>query len=133
MTRWPRSPRFVACSPGLSYAKDAEFVPTRLAEKWPAFQREFILAPLVEAEIKPQVMLSHPVVEAGVYDHPNASVLVLANFTYEPIKELECRVPIERRCFSVRSLQKGPLDFVNEDDHVVFTVPLDLNDVILMQ
>jgi hypothetical protein len=76
---------FVATAPALSYAKDARFVPDKLAEKWLATQRTFINSASVSSGAPRLVELSEAVVEAGVFDAPAGTALVLANFAYEPI------------------------------------------------
>lgn len=134
---------YTATCPGVSYAKDARFVPAELKEKWPAAQRRFINA-IARSRAQRLVELSHPVVEAGVFDAGAGSALVLANFTYEPIGQLTIRIPVKRAPAQVRSLEKGPLTFsVGEapaalrDDgfrHVVTcAVPLGLNDVLVLE
>jgi hypothetical protein len=45
-------------------------------------------------------LASHPVVEAGLYDAPTGTALVLANFSYRPIEALAVRVPIARPLWS---------------------------------
>ena len=72
----------------IPYAKDAKFVPAEPKEKWPAAQREFINLEAARAKAPRLVELSHQVVEAGLYDAKAGTALVLANFTYQPIKNL---------------------------------------------
>jgi hypothetical protein len=85
--------------------------------------------------------LSHAVVECGVYDAPQGTALVLANFTYEPIEQLTVRLPLPRPVKAVRSVEHGPLKFTIEKrpDHpgypflATFKLPLRLSDVVLLQ
>ena len=90
------------------------------------------------------VELSHQVVEAGLYDAPGGTALVLANFTYKPIEALTVRVPLAKPVQVVRSVEHGPLRFSREkaspafrrhgyDSVAVFTVRLELNDVVLLE
>jgi hypothetical protein len=65
----------------------------------------------VKASAAPVVKLSHPVVEAGLYDAPRGSALVLANFTYEPISGLSVEAPLIQPATRVRSLAHGDLPF----------------------
>jgi hypothetical protein len=134
----------VATCPALSYAKDARFVPAELKEKWPATQREFINAVARHSGAPRLVELSQPVVEAGVFEAPGGAALVLANFTYEPIPQLEVRLPVNRTPRSVRSLERGSLPFtVNPAGQklaeqgyrqvVRCTVALGLNDLLLFE
>ena len=133
-----------ATCPAVSYAKDARFVPAELKEKWPAAQRRFINAVARGSGTPRVVELSHPVVEAGVFESSSGVALVLANFTYEPISRLEIRLPVKRTPKQVRSLEKGPLKFAIKRASpslagqgyprvVVCTVGLGLNDVLLFE
>ena len=90
------------------------------------------------------VELSQPAVEAGVYDAPAGTVLVLANFTYRPIEALTVRIPLAKPVRSVRSVERGLLPFTEElaspalrgQGHgsvAVFTTRLGLNDLILIE
>jgi hypothetical protein len=124
---------FVATCPAVSYAKDAHFVRAELKEQWPVSQRQFINS-IARASGAPRLVeLSHPVVEAGVYESPRGVALVLANFTYQPIPRLEIRLPVKRAPHHVRSLEKGPLPFKLERSTVVCSVELGLNDILLFE
>jgi len=92
------------------------------------------------------VKLSHPVVEAGLYDAKAGAALVLANFTYKPIKGLKItvRIPNPRKPVSVKSVESGSLKFTSagpgsvsslpQYSHTVtFTVDLGLTDIILIE
>lgn len=135
---------YVGACPGLSYLKDAGFVPAELKERYPLVQRR-VLAGLATARgVARLVELSHPVVEAGLYDAPAGTALVLANFTYRPIEGLTVRVPLASPVQVVRSVEQGPLPFTEErastalrvqgyHSVAVFTTRLGLNDIILLE
>ena len=53
--------------------------------------------------------LSEPVVEAGIYDSPAGSALVLANFTYTPIPSLAVEFPTRAPIGTVKSFAHGEL------------------------
>ena len=83
-------------------------------------------------------------VEAGLYDAPVGTALVLANFTYRPIERLAVRVPLAKSLHGVRSVEHGPLRFSEEPapeelrrqgygSVAVFTTRLGLNDIILLE
>lgn len=93
----------VATTVGISYIKDANFVPAELKEDWPAQHREFINSLARSAGAMPQVELSQPVVEAGVYEGPNGIAIVLANFTYQKIPELEIKLPIRSEVSQIQT------------------------------
>ncbi len=135
---------YVGTCPAISYAKDAHFVPAELKEKWPAAQRAFINAPARASGAMRLVELSQPVVEAGVYDAPGGTALVLANFTYEPIAGLQIRLPVRQAVTQVRSVTKGPLEFTIEPlgpqatpagyrAFVRCTLDLGLSDIVLFE
>ena len=133
---------YAATCPAISYAKDARFVPRELKEAWPADQRRFINALAGRIASGRLVELSHPVVEAGIYDAPAGTALVLANFTYKPIKDLKVTIRLPRPCNSVRSVAHGAVKFTpgapappgaRHPHAITFTVPLGLNDVVLME
>ena len=135
---------YAATCPAVSYAKDARFVATELKERWPVAQRRFINGVARGSGAPRLVELSHPVVEAGVFETAGGAALVLANFTYEPIRQLEIRLPMKRTPKRVRSLEKGPLTFSVEraprnvaaqgNGRIVrCSVDLGLNDVVLFE
>jgi len=137
---------YTATCPAISYGKDAKFVPAELKEKWPAAQREFINRHAALAKAPKLIELSHPVVEAGLYDAKGGTALVLANFTYQPIKNLKVTLqfPGPRPPKTVKSVTSGRLKFTSvtlptagslpQYPHkVTFTVALGLTDIILIE
>ena len=106
---------YVAACPAIAYLKEAKFVPDAMREKWPAEIRSLINQAAEQRGAKRLVDLSHAVVEAGVYDAPAGTALVLANFTYEPIPALKIRLSVPRNVRQVRSLERGPLKFSVEE------------------
>ena len=134
---------YLAACPGLSYLKDARFVPRELKEQYPPTQRRVINALAAAAGAARLVELSHPVVEAGVYDADAGTALVLANFTYKPIDRLAVRLAVPRRIASVRSAENGPVTFslvqapktVRDSGYpflAVFTTRLGLSDILVL-
>jgi len=135
---------YVGACPGLSYLKDAGFVPAELKEHYPLVQRRVLTGLAAARGVARLVELSHPVVEAGLYDAPAGTALVLANFTYRPIEGLTVRVPLAKPVQVVRSVEHGPLRFTEEQASpalrvqgyasvAVFTTRLGLNDIILLE
>ena len=132
-----------ATTPGVSYIKDARFVPDQLAEKWPESHRHAITSAAHDAGAAPLVKLSRKVVETGIYDAAGGSALVLANFTYEPIAALEVEMPSRGVPAAVRSLAHGSLPFKavpapepwraeGWTEMIRFTLPLEFDDLILL-
>jgi hypothetical protein len=135
---------YIAACPGLSYLKDAHFKPESLGEQYPKTQREIFGSFAAARGVARLVELSEPVVEAGVYDGPTGTALVLANFRYRPIDRLSIRIPLSRPVRTVRSLESGDLRFTVEpasaawraagyEKVAVFAAPLGLNDIILLE
>jgi len=135
---------YIGACPGLSYLKDAGFVPAELREQYPPAQRRILTGLAVARGVPRLVELSQPVVEAGVYDTPAGTALVLANFTYRPIEALTARVPLAKPVQGVRSVGHGALRFTEEaapeelrrqgyGSVAVFTTRLGLNDIILLE
>jgi hypothetical protein len=135
---------YVGACPGLSYLKDAGFVPAELKERYPPIQRRVLAGLAASRGVARLVELSDPVVEAGLYDAPVGTALVLANFTYRSIERLTVRVPLVKSLHGVRSVEHGPLRFSEEaapeelrrqgyGSVAVFTTPLGLNDIILLE
>jgi len=135
---------YVGACPGLSYLKDAGFVPAELKEQYPPAQRRVVTGLATARGVSRLVELSHPVVEAGIYDAPAGTALVLANFTYRPIEALTVRVPMMRPVRAVRSLEHGALPFTDEPASpmlkgqgyrsvAVFRTRLELNDIVLLE
>jgi hypothetical protein len=135
---------YLGACPGISYLKDAGFVPAQLKEEYPAMQRHILTGLPGARGVTRLVELSQPVVEAGIYDAPAGTALVLANFTYRPIEALTVRIPLANPARSVRSVERGPLSFTDEPASpalqgqgysavAAFTTRLDLNDLILVE
>jgi len=116
-------------------------VPRELKETWPEPHRRAINAWANRAGARRLVELSRAVVEAGVYDADRGTALVLANFTYKPIEQLDIALPVSRRVRSVRSVARGDLRFTAEECKTGGTyrwkircrVDLGLTDVLLFE
>lgn len=102
---------YMAFCPGVSYLKDAKFVPDSLKEKYPQMHRALIGSAAGTVACLPPIRLSSEVVEAGVYDAPTGTAVVLANFTYKPIDKLNVTLPVKWKPKTVRSVENGPLEF----------------------
>jgi hypothetical protein len=135
---------YVGACPGLSYLKDAGFVPAELKEHYRVTQRRLLSGVAAARGVMRLVELSHPVVEAGLYDTAAGTALILANFTYRPIEELKVRVPLAKPVRAVRSVEHGPLQFSSERASQAFqgqgygwvavlTTRLGLNDIVLLE
>ena len=119
-------------------------MPAALKERYPPIQRRALAGLTAARGVARLVEFSHPVVEAGLYDAPAGTALVLANFTYRPIEGLTVRVPLAKPVRVVSSVEQGPLPFTEEraspalrgqgyNSVAVFTTRLGLNDIILLE
>jgi hypothetical protein len=131
---------YFATCPALAYIKEAKFVRAELKEEWPAPQRRWINDAAARAGAPRLVEMDHAVVEAGVYDAPGGSALVLANFTYEPIRRLTVRIPMAKPPHRVRSLDRGRLRFTVKEGvlpgfpyMVEFRTRLNQNDIVTLE
>jgi len=126
---------FIGSCPGIAYAKEAKFVFNELKEKWKDENRQWVLGEIIKKAEK-LVEISQPVVEAGIYDADKGSALVLANFTYKPINDLNVEMNIGKKVKHVFSCEKGNLNFVLTPDRngykIKFSLPLDINDIVLV-
>ena len=119
--------RYFCGSPAVSYAKSAKFVLDGLEESWPADRRGRLLDGVANSA---SVQLSHPVVEAGLYESEAGAALVLANFAYEPIDALEISVELPFAPTAVRSAEQGAVDFRRDGAQIQVTTPLGLSDIL---
>ena len=119
--------------PMLAYGQMAGFKPTTLEEKWPAAPREIVAYALREAGITPTVRTDAPVVEATLLTGPKGSVVVIANFTYEPIDRLTVTVRLPDEAKTARSVEHGDLALEAVPGGARFSLPLDWTDLVVLQ
>ncbi len=135
---------YFATTPGIGYIKDAKFAATALTEKWPANERQVLTRFANEAGAARLVNLSEAVVEAGIYEAPTGTALVLANFTYKPVDSLKVEIPMRNEVAAVKSLEHGPVKFetgaasasqqADGFRYVVrFTMPLGDDDLVVFE
>ena len=135
---------YIGACPAIAYIKEAKFVAGELKEKWPRSERRLINALARRRGVARLVEISHPVVEAGVYDAPQGTALVLANFTYQPIEKLKVRLFVSRPVKTVASFEHGKLNFSSEapagdapppgyPHAVTFWLDLGLSDVVVLE
>jgi hypothetical protein len=135
---------YVGTCPAIAYIKEAKFVPRELKERWSRPERRLINSMARRRGVPRLVELSHAVVEAGVYDAPKGTALVLANFTYQPIEDLRVRLFVPGPVRSVTSVERGKLRFSSQPatrdgfppgypQAVTFTLNLGLSDVVVLE
>ncbi len=127
---------WIGSCPGIAYCKEAKFVADDLKEKWQPASRKWVLGNFAE-KFKKTYTISEPVVEAGVYDSKYGSAIVLANFTYQFIKDLKIQINVERKPTAVFSCEKGKIPFDSVRQNSVYTVkfslPLEISEIVLIE
>jgi hypothetical protein len=119
--------------PGLAYAQLAGFKPTTLEEKWPAAPRDLIAVPLRHADLKPVAAPDVPVVEANLLTGSKGHLLVMANYTYQPVAQLKVKLNGIGKIAKAASTEGATVKLrqVNERD-VEIEFPLEWTDLILL-
>jgi hypothetical protein len=105
--------------PMLAYGQLARFQPTTLAERWPAEPRMLIEAALKAGGVGGHVSSNVPVVEASLLSGPAGSAVVLANYTYERIPNLQLRIDVGHKVTSATSVEGQPVQVGNEGGKTV--------------
>ena len=124
----------VGFMPMLAYGQSAGFKPTTLEEKWTPEPREIIKMTLDAAGIKPVVKTDAPVVEASLLTGANGSALVLANYTYQPIKRLTVDLKIARRIKTAVSTEGERVEMTRiSPESVRLKLPLKWTEIILLR
>ena len=99
--------------------------------KYPAEYRDFICLPMVNAKLDMPVKCSVPLVDAVIMDSKKGSVLVLSNYTFQPIKDVLLDVKVNQRVLRVESVHSGQLTFRKSGfNRISFSVPLIETDFI---
>lgn len=124
----------VGFMPMLAYGQLANFKPTTLEEKWTPEPREIIKTALDAARIEAVVKTDAPVVEADLLTGANGSALVLANYTYQPIKTLTIDVKIAHTVKEAVSTEGESILMTKLSPGVVrLKLPLKWTDIILLR
>ncbi|HOF40329.1 MAG TPA: beta-galactosidase trimerization domain-containing protein [Candidatus Hydrogenedentes bacterium] len=86
-----------------AFTKDSDTLPT----DFPADRRSFVAAVPQLAGLTPPVVTSHPLVEAQYMHGDNGAVLILTNWSPEPIEKLQVSFPGLRDVKRVQSLRSA--------------------------
>lgn len=122
----------VGFMPGLAYGQTAGFAPTTLEEKWNSDIRDVIVSPLKNNLVPQGIQSSIDVVQADLLTGPNGSVVVLANFTYEPIDALTLDVTLTHPVSKAVSTEGVAVKLTKTDGGVRLELPLTLTDMIIL-
>ncbi|MBY0514164.1 MAG: hypothetical protein K2P78_09680 [Gemmataceae bacterium] len=119
---------------GASPAGYAHFLPTGMNGQL----REWFVDAFLPAPDARPVVCSAPLVESTCIDtpplngQPSRLAVTLINWTPKRVPELTVVIPNAGRVTRVRSVERGPLEFVKRDESVVVTLPLDAADMLLI-
>jgi hypothetical protein len=118
--------------PMLAYGQLADFKPTTLEEKWPAAPRDLVIAPIKVAGVRPVAVADRPVVETSLLTGQAGSALVLANYTYQPIRSLTVDVKLPGRVARAVSTEGSQVQLEQTAQGVRLKLPLDCTDIVVL-
>jgi hypothetical protein len=119
--------------PMLAYGQLAGFKPTTLEERWPDAPRDVVRAALHAGAVTPVVRPDVPVVEASLLAGENGYVVVLANYTYEPIESLTVELSVPpHRVTSAISTEGKAVRLEHTPDGVRLRLPLEWTDLVIL-
>ncbi|MBI2835601.1 MAG: hypothetical protein HYX76_14360 [Acidobacteria bacterium] len=118
--------------PMLAYGQLANFKPETLEERWRPEPRALVKLALEAARVTPVATPSVPVVEASLLTGPAGSVLVLVNYTYEPIADLRVDLRLPNLTASAQSIEGSRVIARQTPEGVQLELPLKWTDLILL-
>lgn len=119
--------------PMLAYAQRAGFRPTTLEEHWPEPPRRLIQFALDAGRVTPIAQCDHPVVETSLLTGPRGSVLLLANYTYQPIPSLVVDLKLDHPVTRAISTEGVNPQIEQTPTGVRLRLPLDWTDAVLLK
>lgn len=123
----------VGFMPMLAYGQLANFKPTTLEEKWTPEPRAIIKTVLEAAKVIPVIETNVPVVETNLLEGAEGSVIVLANYTYQPIKSLTIDVKLSKPFKRAVSIEGKKVNIQKLNGKVRLELPLEWTDMILLK
>jgi hypothetical protein len=123
----------VGFMPMLAYGQLANFKPSTLEEKWTSEPRAIIKIPLETAKIVPVAEANVPVVETSFLQGNEGSAIVLANYTYQPIKDLTIDLQISKPFKKAVSIEGKKVKVQKNGGKVRLQLPLEWTDMILLK
>ncbi|MGI8470492.1 MAG: hypothetical protein ACR2N3_18795 [Pyrinomonadaceae bacterium] len=118
--------------PMLAYGQLADFKPETLAEKWKPESREIIQIALDAGKISPVAKADVPVVETDFLRGASGSVVVLANYTYQPIDDLTIEIKTSETFKRAVSTEGIPIKMEQTKGTLRLELPLKWTDMILL-
>lgn len=123
----------VGFMPMLAYGQLAKFKPSTLEEKWTSEPRDIINLALEAGKIVPVAKANVPVVETNLLAGNAGSVIVLVNYTYQPIKSLTIELPSVKPFKQAISIEGKKVKVERSNGKVRLHLPLDWTDMILLK
>lgn len=124
----------VGFMPMLAYGQLANFKPTTLEEKWTPEPRMIIKMALDAAKVVPVAESDVPVVETNFLTGNEGSAIVLANYTYQPIKSLTIDLKLSKPFKQAVSVEGKQVNWQKIDsERVRLQMPLEWTDIILLK
>ncbi|HRH44832.1 MAG TPA: hypothetical protein PKY82_24550 [Pyrinomonadaceae bacterium] len=124
----------VGFMPMLAYGQLANFKPTTLEEKWTPEPRMIIKMALDAAKIVPVAEANVPVVETNLLTGNEGSAIVLANYTYQPIKSLTIDLKLSKPFKQAVSIEGKQVNWQKIDnERIRLQLPLEWTDIILLR
>ncbi len=105
----------------------------RAFEPWqyPAEYREFICMPVINAKVELPVRCSSALVDAVIMDSKKGSVVVLSNYTLQPVENLLLGIKVKGKVERIESVHMGEIKFKKKArNEISFSVPLRETDFI---
>jgi len=119
--------------PMLAYGQGAGFRPTTLEEKWPEPPRRLIQFALDVGHVTPIAQCDHPVVETSLLSGSAGSVLLLANYTYQPIQSLVIDLRLDHPVRRAVSTEGVDVHLEKTQTGVRLRLPLLWTDAVLLE
>jgi hypothetical protein len=125
--------RYVATLPGLAYGQTAERVPGKIETGYREPHRKLITGFALESGIERPVTCSVPMVEADLLESDRGTGLVLANYTGQPLPQLDLTVVMPVKPSAVFSSERGeiPFQYDSQTRRVQLSLPLDSVDFVV--
>ena len=124
----------VGFMPMLAYGQQAQFQPKTLGEKWKPWGRRIARVALDSAAVRGVIRTDTPVVESGLLDGERGAAIVLANYTYKPIRKLTIDVGLRRRVSRATTASGNSVEIVEQkSDHLRLRLPLDWTEIIILE
>ncbi len=115
----------------LKPAKETRLERSRNPWEYPASVRQLILQPVRTAQVKPVLTCSVPLVDAVLLHAEKACIIPVANYTLEPLREVEFNLRTNYPIATIESVHQGRLHYERtQDGRITFSMPLDSTDYI---